>query len=426
MNAFPNSLPPPRPRTDEKAIVLALRLANAESAVRAFSSDQVDAILDADGNPYLLRAAQEDLRQKARRMEATLQGVGDGITVVNRGGRILSQSSAVNRVLGYESEELVETNFFDLIPEEDLPLVHLAFLQVAESFQDSATAQFRCRARDGAYCEIEAMLGKYRGDPAESVVFSLRPIAKPLRERAEQAMREAAAAQIALAKDRFLAMLSHELRTPLMPIFLGVGELLEDERFIEARPMLAMIKRNLELQTKLVEDLTDFIKIGQHKMQLQLAPIDAHEHVGFVLEICESEIAAAQLKVVLNLDAEKNWVQANSVRLQQVMWNLLKNAIKFSPPGSIIAINSSNDALGHLALEFVDAGIGIASDLLPLLFDPFQQGDLKHYGGLGLGLFIAKGLAEAQGGTLAVSSEGPGKGATFRLTLDTALSSPNR
>jgi two-component system CheB/CheR fusion protein len=109
------------------------------------------------------------------------------------------------------------------------------------------------------------------------------------------------------------------------------------------------------------------------------------------------------------------------------MWNLVKNAVKFSPPGSRISIATSTDAAGWLTIEFADHGIGIEQDLLPLVFDPFQQGDLsglQRHDGLGLGLFIAKGLAEAQGGTLTVLSEGRGKGAKFRLALPTAPPNP--
>lgn len=154
---------------------------------------------------------------------------------------------------------------------------------------------------------------------------------------------------------------------------------------------------------------------------MRLHFIDAHELIHFVLDLCRSEITAAQIDVRLDLRATQVMVLADSVRLQQVMWNLVKNAVKFSTQGGSISITSSNDEQGRLALEVIDHGIGIEAELLPLVFDPFRQGDLSmqsRYGGLGLGMFIAKAMAEAQQGTLTVTSEGRGHGATFRLILN--------
>jgi len=219
-------------------------------------------------------------------------------------------------------------------------------------------------------------------------------------------------------------MLAHELRTPLMPVLLGISEMQGDGRFAGAEPILAMMKRNIELQTRLLEELSDFTTVGQHKLRLRPEPIDAHEAVRFVLDICRGEIASARIDLQFDFRASDSTVNADSLRLQQVMWNLIRNAIKFSPPGGTISIASSNETPGNLTLEFVDHGIGIEPGMLPLVFDPFQQAERvmnqKHYGGLGLGLFIAKGLTEAQDGTLVVLSEGLGRGATFRLTLKLA------
>ena len=403
---------------------MALSLAQAEDMLRALTSDQVDAIVGADGKPYLLRPAQENLRQNERRLDAVLESIADVITVVDRSGAILSQSRPVSRVLGYEPAKLIGTSIFNLIREEDLPKVHSAFFNVVEGIQEHATAQFNHLSLDGSYRMVEATLGKLRDNAGACVVFSLRPIDHPSREGVEFERRETEGAQAGLPKDRFLAMLAHELRTPLMPVLLGISEMQEDSRFVEAAPILAMMRRNIELQARLLEELTDFTAVGQHKMRLRPEPIDAHEAVRFVLEICRAEIAAARIDVLLDFDALENTVLADSLRLQQIMWNLVRNAIKFSPAGSTISISSANETPGTITLEFVDHGIGIEPEFLPLVFDPFQQSERvlnrKHYDGLGLGMFIAKGLAEAQDGTLVVSSEGLGLGATFCLILKLA------
>jgi two-component system CheB/CheR fusion protein len=344
--------------------------------------------------------------------------------VVSRQGAILSQSRPVNRVLGYERDELIGASIFNLISDEDLPAVHSAFFNVIEGIQDHATAQFNHRARDGSYRMVEATLGKLRDPDSASVVFSLRPIRHPARERIELAQRDAERALASLPKDRFLAMLSHELRTPLMPVLLCIGELEEDESYAAARPILAMMRRNIELQARLLEELSDFTTLGQHKVRLRPEPLDVHEVLRYVMDICRAELVAARMEVMLELRARHNVVLADSLKLQQVMWNLVRNAIKFSAPGSSISISSANRTPGSVTLEFVDRGIGIEPELLPHVFDPFLQGarttNKPHYPGLGLGMFIAKGLTEAQEGTLSVSSEGLGLGSTFRLTLKLA------
>jgi two-component system CheB/CheR fusion protein len=424
------------PQGSDKAITLALSLAQAEKAIHEFTSGQVDAIVDAEGRAYLLRPAQERLRENEDRLQIILESTGDGITVINREGFIVSQNRGGTRMLGYERDELLGKNFFELLDPVESHRFYSAFFNVIEDFRADAIVEFSLQARDGLYLKVEAMLSKLRATGVARIVLTCRDTTQrsPAQEEADRReatlieesltkdRREAELVEQSLSKDRFIAMLSHELRTPLSPISLGVEELREDERFIEAWPTLTMIRRNVDLQSRLLEELFDFTKVGQHKVQMRLEAIDAHEAVGFVLEICKAEIAAAEITVLLDLAATEKRVLADSVRLQQVMWNLVKNAVKFSAPGSIIAITSANDVAGELTLQFIDHGVGIEPALLPLLFNPFRQGnhDKPHLsGGLGLGLFIAKGMIEAQEGTLSVASDGHGQGATFCVTLNT-------
>lgn len=417
-DAFTPSAPP----VPERATALALRLAHAENSLRALTSGQVDAIIDPDGRAYLLRPAQESLRRNEQRLQAIVDGAADALTVVDRGGSILSQSRASKRVLGYDPDELIGKRIFELVHEDDLPLLYTAYFNVIEGFEQHATVCFRHRDPLGLDRLVEATIGQLRGPFPASVVISLRPVTLPWPAPVEPVEPALPVSSQFLAKDRFLAMLSHELRTPITPALLGIAELLEDERLVEAYPTLTMVRRNIELQSQLLEELTDFTTVGQHKVRLRLEPVDVHEHVQFVLEICRSEIAAANVEVLCYLRATESRVLADSVRLQQVMWNLVKNASKFSTPGNSISISTINDPPGRLTIEFADHGIGIEAALLPRVFDAFQQGDHSirpHYGGLGLGLFIARGLAEAQGGTLTAHSEGRGQGAALRLTLAT-------
>jgi PAS domain S-box-containing protein len=434
--------PSTTPHGSEKAITLALSLAQAEKAIHEFTSGQVDAIVDSDGRAYLLRPAQERLRQSEAHLQTLLDSSSDIITVVNRDGLILSQSRAAFGTLGYWPAESVGKNLFDFVHSDDLPRLHSAFFGVLDEYLTGALVEFRYQTRMGSYLMLEATMGRVR-EFADSAVLICRNITRrwPAQEEAarreavltEQSLtkdrREAELVEQSLSKDRFLAMLSHELRIPLSPISLGVEELREDERFIEAWPTLTMIRRNVDLQSRLLEELFDFTKVDQHKVRMRLEEIDAHEAVGFVLEICKAEIAAAEIHVLLDLAATEKMVLADSVRLHQVMWNLVKNAVKFSAPGSSISITSANDAAGGLTLQFIDHGVGIEPALLPGVFEPFRQGNHATPNlsdGLGLGLFIAKGMIEAQAGTLSVASEGHGKGATFCVTLNTLAQDQTR
>lgn len=427
MTTASERIPAPALQSIERVTALALRLAHAENALLTLSAGQVDGIVDPEGRAYLLRPAQERLRENEIRLQTILDSAGDGITVVHRGGLIVSQNRAATRMLGYGADELVGLSFFDLIDAGELPKFYSAFFNVIEDFREAAIVEFPLRTRDGSYLVLEATVNKLRDVGAASIVLTCRDTTRRSAAQERAARREAELIEESLTKSRFIAMLSHELRTPLSPISLGVAELQEDERFIEARPTLTMIRRNVDLQARLLEELFDFTKVGQHKVRLRLEPVDAHEAVGFVLEICKAEIGAAQIHVLLDLRAPEKMVLADSARLQQIMWNLVKNAVKFSIPGSSISITSANEAAGGLTLQFVDHGVGIEPALLDRIFDPFRQGNhsTPHLsGGLGLGLFIAKGMVEAQEGTLTVRSDGHGKGATFRLTLNSATMNP--
>lgn len=169
----------------DRAITLALRLAHAENALHALTSGQVDAIIDPDGKAYLLRSAQEQLRQNERRLNALIGSIADVITVVNRGGTILFQSTAVTRVLSYGPEELLGKNIFEFIHSEDQAHVYSAFFNVIEGMLEDATVLFRHRMGDGASRTVEATIGKLSEPALNSVVLSLRPVTGCAPERIE-------------------------------------------------------------------------------------------------------------------------------------------------------------------------------------------------------------------------------------------------
>ena len=222
-------------------------------------------------------------------------------------------------------------------------------------------------------------------------------------------------------KDNFLAMLSHELRTPLTPVMAALDTL--DANGLgstESKNSLAMIRRNVELESQLIDDLLDLTRIAKDKLQLRFGPLDAHDVINNVVEICRPEAQARNLTLHLNLRGGAHHVSGDAAKFQQIVWNLLKNAIKFTADNGEIIISSSNPEPQLLAVAVHDTGIGIEPEIMNRIFDPFEQGERafqRRYGGLGLGLAISKSLAQAHGGTLIARSEGRDRGSTFILTM---------
>jgi signal transduction histidine kinase len=222
-------------------------------------------------------------------------------------------------------------------------------------------------------------------------------------------------------KDQFLAALSHELRTPLTPILTAVSSV--EPRFAsrdELDDLFAIIRRNVELEARLIDDLLDLTRISKGKLRLDLRPVDTHEALRHALDTCLEEVAAKKLKLVLQLEANARTVQADPARLQQVFWNLVKNAVKFTPPHGEVSIRTCNPEPGRLEMQVRDTGCGIPPDALPKIFDAFEQGGAqvtRQFGGLGLGLAISRALMEAHNGSIRVESAGEGQGATFTISL---------
>ncbi len=245
------------------------------------------------------------------------------------------------------------------------------------------------------------------------------------RQRAEEALQQQKAVieTANRTKDQFLAMLSHELRTPLTPVISALEGLeTEPGQTEDAKAALAMIHRNVELETQLIDDLLDVTRIAKDKLQLRFVPVDAHLAISNVVEICRAEADSKKLHVHLNLRADTHNVAADAAKFQQIIWNLLKNAIKFTPEEGEIAISSLNPSPEVLTISMRDTGIGMDPEVMQRIFDPFEQGNRsleRRFGGLGLGLAISKSLAQAHGGTLTAKSDGRDRGSTFLLSMQT-------
>lgn len=220
---------------------------------------------------------------------------------------------------------------------------------------------------------------------------------------------------------RLLAMVSHELRAPLSPILLAAMALERDAGLpADARRRASSIVRNATLENRLVEDLLDLARIDRGKVALDRRPTDLREVVQEALRTSGAELAAKGVRLEVDFGPEgPQLLAADPLRLQQALWNLLGNALKFTPPGGAVQVTSRRDG-GEWVVEVADTGIGIEASRLSRVFAPFEQGSAeitRLYGGLGVGLAISKAMVEAHGGTLTAASEGPGRGATFTVRL---------
>ena len=222
------------------------------------------------------------------------------------------------------------------------------------------------------------------------------------------------------AKDRFLATLSHELRTPLNPVLLWADDVLRHSKVPpEIAEGLRMVCRNVELEARLIDDLLDLTRIARGKLQLQLQDADVHQLLHHAIEIVRADVDCRHLQLSIVTDAKLHKVNVDPPRLQQVLWNILRNACKFTSEHGVISVRTYNPSPRSISIAITDNGIGIEPRFLKKIFEAFEQLETRREG-LGLGLAISKALIEMHGGTITAQSEGTGKGATFTVTLPLA------
>ena len=240
---------------------------------------------------------------------------------------------------------------------------------------------------------------------------------------AERAARSDAE-RVSRMKDEFLATLSHELRTPLNAI-LGYATLLQNMRMSEAemKDAASVIQRNAKAQAQIIEDLLDMNRIIAGKIRLDVQQVALPDVIEAAIETVKPSAEAKDIRIQAFLDPVAGPVRGDPARIQQVIWNLLSNALKFTDKGGRIQI-SLERVNSHVEISIVDTGQGIAPDFLPYVFDRFRQADsstTRHHGGLGLGLAIVKQLVESHGGSVRAKSPGPGLGATFIVSFPVAV-----
>lgn len=222
-------------------------------------------------------------------------------------------------------------------------------------------------------------------------------------------------------KNHFIAVLSHELRTPLTPVLAAVALLRREKRLDDVTlQTLELIDRNVTLEARLIDDLLDMTRIERGQMNLERRPVDLCVVVKHAVEVCRHDLDAGNLILEVDLKEGPFFVEADAGRLQQVFWNLLRNAIKFSSVGGRIRVCCRRQGDSSVVTEVSDSGVGIVPELLPHMFNAFQQGDqdqIRKFGGLGLGLAISKTIIELHGGAITAHSGGQGKGAMLSVVM---------
>jgi len=374
------------------------------------------------------------------RLGAAILGLDTAVISTDALGRVEMMNPAAEILIGYPLKETAGRSV-----SEFLRLVNMATGSSVENSVARAVRSGVVRelpketllvSRDRSRHLVEDSLSVVRGPAGQTIglVLVLRDLtasrkAEAERERILAGERAALArAEEAIrAKDKFLAILSHELRTPLNPIMLAVTSMLARTNVTpeEIRPTMEMIRDNVALESRLIDDLLDIMRITRGKLTLKQAIVDAHALLHHALQVCQNDLEKKGLGLVIDLAATDTYVLADPVRLEQVFWNLLKNAIKFTPTGGTIEVRTRLEAKvkegeQSLVIEFVDTGIGIEREVLAQVFEPFQQADqsiTRRFGGLGLGLAISRGILDAHDASLTAESPGRDHGTLFRIRL---------
>ena len=379
-----------------------------------------------------MRSIEERLRETEERHRATFENAPLGIAETSPDGVLLRVNEGFCRIVGYSREELEGGMFQAITHRDDLPRNLELFRSLLAGEVPHYEMEKRYVRRDGqiVWAHLFGALVRNRdGTPAYGVAviqdISERKRAErereALLEREQGARRQAEEAS--RLKDEFLATVSHELRTPLNAIvgWSAVARMHPLDPNVISRA-IETIERNARAQKQLIEDLLDVSRIITGKLRLEIAAVDVRAVIDAALETVKAAAEAKALQVSVEVGADVPVIVADFTRLQQVVWNLLANAVKFTPPGGQVQVKVTRTG-EEVELRVRDSGQGIETEFLPYVFDRFRQQDgsiTRRHGGLGLGLAIVRHITELHGGSVSAESDGPGRGATFRVMLPAA------
>jgi PAS domain S-box-containing protein len=369
------------------------------------------------------RAAEERLRASEEQFRLLIDRVDEyAIYLLDPSGRVLSWNAGAERIKGFDAKDIIGKHFACFYTAEDVAAGRPQNnLEAAARLGHVRDQGLRVR-KDGTTFHADVVITALRDEGGTLRGFSkiTRDMSDQIRARAIEA-EKMAAVKANQAKDEFLATLSHELRTPLTPALAAASFMAENiselpEKFTND---VHIIRRNVQLEARLIDDLLDLTRISTGKVELHQQRISAHAVAQDALVMARSDIHRKQLTVTTNWEAEQASIWADPVRVEQVFWNLINNAVKFTGPGGEITIQTWNED-GNFYFAITDTGIGIEPDKQDLLFKAFEQGERgmsRRFGGLGLGLSICKNLVELHGGKVSVNSRGRGFGTTATVQL---------
>jgi PAS domain S-box-containing protein len=381
-------------------------------------------VLIATVNAFLrIRQAELERRQREREFKAIFENALNGIALIDKALIFIDVNPAMCRIFKLPRESVIGRSILEFAATHD----HDEAAEIFKRLEVEGTWRgvFPLQAADGRSVFLEWSLSRHSvPDRWLAVVSDITARIEAEREREELLVSERAARADAeranRLKDDFLATLSHELRTPLNAI-VGWAQLLRIGNLdpLEARNAVEAIDRNAKAQAEMISDLLDVSRITSGKIRLDVQPVDLSSVVEAALDTVSPAVEAKGIQLTKAIDSEAGSVRGDPVRLQQVIWNLVSNAVKFTPSGGEIHV-TLGPSNSHVELAVTDNGQGITPELLPTVFERFRQGDAsttRRQGGLGLGLAISKQIVELHGGTIDAESGGPGQGATFRVRL---------
>ncbi|GAA5117335.1 response regulator [Luteolibacter yonseiensis] len=398
--------------SSSELLALKQKLREAQETLEAIQSGDVDAVVvssEEGSHIYTLNGAEEPYRIFVEQMQ-------EGAVTVSEEGLVLYCNRKFSEFLG-------------------LPLEKVISSPLADHFEESVWKSIRHGLSQAGTTAVKvetSLPGSGRPLPVLITASTLMTVGEEITclvvtDLSDQKRNETLtlARDVAEAanhsKDSFLAVLSHELRTPLTPALMAASLLERDPALTDqSRELAVMIRRNVEVETRLIDDLLDLTRITQGKIQLRKEIIDVHKIIRDAAAVCQAELDDHGQHLSLELVAARSQIVGDPVRIQQVLWNLIRNASKFSGRAKQVFITSENTADGTLRVAVRDEGVGIPEDILPRLFSPFEQGSeeiTRRFGGLGLGLVISKSIVELHDGRIEAFSEGQDRGSRFELSF---------
>jgi PAS domain S-box-containing protein len=368
---------------------------------------------------------QEEVRTLEIRYRRLFEAARDGILILNAATlQITDVNPFMTDLLGYSRDEFLGKEIWEIGLFSDKKASQEAFQEIQANgylrYED-----LPLQTKDGKLQDVEFVSNVYEEDGRQVIQCNIRDISERKRAEEERSLllesEQAARTEADMAndiKDQFLALLSHELRTPLTSI-LGWSQMLTDVNLddAESKRALEIIVRNARSQRQLIDDLLDVSRIITGKLSLEVRPLELAPIIEAVVDSLRPAADARSIHLQIAFDPRTSPISGDPDRLQQIIWNLLTNAIKFTPKGGRVKVWFER-VESHVEITIIDTGEGIAPEFLPHIFDRFRQSDsssTRRHGGLGLGLSIVRQLVEMHGGTVTAESAGAEEGTTFKV-----------